>query len=175
MTHDIAPEKILLASEATQGPNVVIGDWGRGESYGYDIINDLQNYAQGWTDWNCILNPTGGPTHMENWCDAAIIFYNSSQTVYLQPMYYYMGHFSKYLVQDSARVLLDQSEAKDLLITAFVTPQNKMVVVVMNNGDLPRTFNLKDLSMGTDYYLPVTLLAHSIRTLIYDLSSQLYQ
>ena len=58
MTHDIAPEKILLASEATQGPNVVLGDWGRGESYGYDIINDLENYAQGWTDWyvlRCIV------------------------------------------------------------------------------------------------------------------------
>lgn len=34
----------------TAGPGVIIGDWGRGEHYGEDMIGDLQNWANGWVD-----------------------------------------------------------------------------------------------------------------------------
>src|SRR3989338_6900891 len=52
-------EKFLLATEACLGPGVSLGNWTRGEKYGFDIINDLNNYASGWTDWNCILDWKG--------------------------------------------------------------------------------------------------------------------
>ena len=29
--------------------------------------------AVGWTDWNLVLNPDGGPNHLKNLCDANII------------------------------------------------------------------------------------------------------
>lgn len=167
MAHDIAPEKILLGTEATQGPRVAFGDWGRGESYGFDIINDLENYAQGWTDWNCILDPIGGPTHMQNWCDAAIVANNKTQSIYLQPMYYYMGHFSKYLTEGSVRIA-HENTLDTLLVTSFITPENKMVVIVMNQEQTSQIFKLIDMSIGIDYAAEMVIPPHSIRTLIYD-------
>ncbi|KAG2389544.1 hypothetical protein C9374_014104 [Naegleria lovaniensis] len=166
LVYDMAPEKILLGTEATQGPNVNYGDWTRGESYGYDIINDLQHYAQGWTDWNCLLDAVGGPTHMNNWCDALIVANNKTQSLYLQPMYYYMGHFSKFILQDSRRISLVQS-SNDLLVTSFLTPENNIVIVTMNNKDTALKLQLLDLNVGLDYYVDVELPPHSIRTMIY--------
>ncbi|KAI1700264.1 glycosyl hydrolase family 30 TIM-barrel domain-containing protein [Ditylenchus destructor] len=54
-THDHHPDKFILATEACNGylaPNTgpIMGDWGRGELYGKDIIEDLQNWAIGWVD-----------------------------------------------------------------------------------------------------------------------------
>jgi hypothetical protein len=36
-------------------------------------MGDLNNWAEGWTDWNLVLNPQGGPNHLNNFCDAPII------------------------------------------------------------------------------------------------------
>ena len=30
------------------------GDWGRAETYAHDILGDLNNFAEGWTDWNAV-------------------------------------------------------------------------------------------------------------------------
>ncbi|KAG7375182.1 hypothetical protein PHYBOEH_003368, partial [Phytophthora boehmeriae] len=38
-------------------------NWLRAENYGHDIIEDINNYVSGWTDWNLALDTTGGP----NW------------------------------------------------------------------------------------------------------------
>ena len=38
-----------------------------------DILQDLLHWTTGWTDWNLILDPTGGPNHLGNRCDANLI------------------------------------------------------------------------------------------------------
>lgn len=43
-----------------------MGDWSRGESYAQDIIENLENWAIGWMDWNFCLSEKGGP----NWVRA---------------------------------------------------------------------------------------------------------
>ena len=30
-------------------------------------IGDLNNWVQGWTDWNIVLDTQGGPNHLQNW------------------------------------------------------------------------------------------------------------
>jgi len=32
------------------------------------MINDFNNGAVGWTDWNILLDETGGPNHVKNFC-----------------------------------------------------------------------------------------------------------
>jgi glucosylceramidase len=48
----------LMTSRNTEGPYP--GDWGRAETYAHDILGDLLNYAEGWTDWNAFLDEKGG-------------------------------------------------------------------------------------------------------------------
>ena len=77
-THAVAPEKFILATEACNCPGVIHQDnlvewWQRAEHIGMDILQDLLHWTTGWTDWNLILDPTGGPNHLGNRCDANLI------------------------------------------------------------------------------------------------------
>jgi glucosylceramidase len=73
--HSLYPEKFLLATEATTGgpPTFGTAGWPKAESYAYDILGDLNNWAVGWVDWNMLLDIQGGPNHLKNWCDAPLI------------------------------------------------------------------------------------------------------
>ena len=35
---------------------LLIGDWGAGERYLHNIIEDLNHWVVGWTDWNLVLD-----------------------------------------------------------------------------------------------------------------------
>lgn len=167
--HNVDPNKFLLATEACWDHGVSLGNWTRGEKYGYDIINDLENYASGWMDWNCILDWKGGPNHLQNWCDAPIIADNRTQEIHIQPTYYFFGHFTKYILQDSQRIrIIKDDTTKNLLITSFQTPENKIVTVVQNKAEQVVSFNLVDSVVGDNYYVQVDMPPRSIRTLIYS-------
>jgi glucosylceramidase len=36
------------------------------------MINDFNNGAEGWTDWNVLLDESGGPNHVQNFCFAPV-------------------------------------------------------------------------------------------------------
>jgi hypothetical protein len=83
---------------------VEVGNWLRAERLGHDIMYDLQNYAQGWIDWNLLVDPEGGPNHLKNYCDAALVVNHDSTDVIVQPKYHYMAHFSKFVPPGAERV-----------------------------------------------------------------------
>jgi hypothetical protein len=83
---------------------VEIDSWLRAERLGHDVLYDLNNYAQGWIDWNLLVDSTGGPNHLNNFCDAPIVAREDFSRFHLQPKYYYMGHFSKFVPAQSKRI-----------------------------------------------------------------------
>lgn len=109
ISHNAAPNKFLLASEACYCPGVILGDWSRGEAYGIDILNDILHWSTGWVDWNMVLDENGGPNHLGNMCDAPIIVTPGKNSFIKQPSYFFMGHFSKVLPPNSVRVGLSLS------------------------------------------------------------------
>ena len=46
----------------------------------------------------------GGPNHLNNMCDAAIVLTQDATNVHIQPKYYYFGHISKFVAPGSVRV-----------------------------------------------------------------------
>lgn len=70
----------LFPSEACNCPGVLLDDWSRAEKYAHDIIGDLNNWPEGWTDWNIVLNQEGGPNHLGNNCNAPIIASSQKRT-----------------------------------------------------------------------------------------------
>ena len=57
---DAHPSTLLMGTEACEGylpfaAGPSLGDWGRGETYGHDILQDLLAGANGWVDWNLVL------------------------------------------------------------------------------------------------------------------------
>jgi glucosylceramidase len=49
-----------------------IHNWRLGEYYGRSMINDFNDGAVGWTDWNVLLDEQGGPNHVGNFCFAPV-------------------------------------------------------------------------------------------------------
>jgi len=119
--HDHWPEKSILATEACNCGGVRLGDWPRGESYAIDIIGDLNAWAVGWTDWNLVLDQTGGPNHLGNLCDAPVIARLDLKPpqIYYQPNYYVMGHFSRFLPPGAVRINNTLTGSTPLQLTTF--------------------------------------------------------
>lgn len=177
------PDLFLLATEACAGyllepigtgagvkllqPDMV---WRRGEIYARDIINDLANYATGWTDWNLVLNTKGGPTWVDNNVDAPILVDEvGKKEFYKQPMYYVMGHFSKFLPPQSVRVTLTASAAATSALAnvdrvAFYTPQNQVALILQNRDATAKTVRVS-LSFEVRH-ANITLPANSVQTII---------
>ena len=54
---------------------------------------------------------------------------------YLQPMFYHLGHFSKFVPPGSQRIEVKASEESSLQFIGFITPDSLTVVVVLNTED----------------------------------------
>lgn len=111
-----------------------LGDWSLGEKYGRSMIHDFNSGAVGWTDWNVLLDERGGPNHADNFCFAPVIADTRSGELHYTNIYYYIGHFSRF-IRDGAKRIAASSNRDKLLTTAFLNPDGSVVVVVMNGSE----------------------------------------
>ena len=137
------------------------GEWSYGERYGRSMIHDFNSGTVGWTDWNILLDETGGPNHVGNFCFAPLHADTRTGELTYVNSFYYIGHFSKFIRPGAKRIASSPSRSS-LLSTAFVNPDGKIAVVVMNRGD-----------KKVDYFLwidgeaaPVSSPARSIQTIM---------
>jgi O-glycosyl hydrolase len=125
-----APSKWMLGTEASWIATVQ-HSWAVGELYALDILADLANGVIGcvspspfpspslpshvtpslpparrWTDWNVLLDVTGGPNHINRTDIGAPILLLPNGTLEFQPSYFYMGHVSRWVQPGAVRVNL---------------------------------------------------------------------
>ncbi|NWS62980.1 GLCM Glucosylceramidase, partial [Chunga burmeisteri] len=139
-THELFPDYFILATEACIGAHfwerdVILGCWERGNQYSHSILMNLNHFVTGWTDWNLALDLEGGPNWVKNYVDSPVIVDTGEGIFYKQPMFYHLGHFSKFIPEGSQRVGLvasKESKKTDLEYTAFLRPDGAVVVVVLN-------------------------------------------
>ncbi|XP_018579333.1 glucosylceramidase-like [Anoplophora glabripennis] len=166
-THDTYPEKFLLATEACVGDgddiSVVLGSWSRGEQYVFSIIEYVNHWTTGWLDWNMALDETGGPTYINNNVDSPIIVNASADEFYKQPMYYGIGHFSKFVPRGSVKISCSQF-ASDVPTTAFKRPDGGVVVVILNQRDEEVPVVIADATRGE---VNLNLSARSFTSVLY--------
>ena len=136
-------------------------NWSLGETYGASMINDFNAGTVAWTDWNILLDETGGPNHVQNFCFAPVHGDTRTGEVIYTNSYYYIGHFSKF-IRPGAKRIISSSNRADLLTTAFVNEDGKIAVVVMNKGDKKFTYNLWIAEKAVE----LTCLPHSISTVL---------
>ncbi|QKG55303.1 glycoside hydrolase family 30 protein [Hymenobacter sp. BRD128] len=141
--HETYPATNLMLTEACVESFKFdqINEWRLGERYGHSMINDFNAGTVGWTDWNILLDETGGPNHVGNFCFAPIIADTKAGKLLYTNAYYYIGHFSKFIRPGAKRVAT--TTTRDWLqATAFRNPDGKVAVVVMNSADKPQEFLL---------------------------------
>jgi glucosylceramidase len=187
--HDKAPNKLLIQSEACVDAEVPVWqddawywkkeatDWGWDwapekdkhlhpkyapvNRYARDIIGCLNNWVDGWVDWNMVLDKQGGPNWFKNWCIAPVIVDPDSDEVYFTPLYYTMAHFSKY-IRPGAEVIGVENTDKDLMISAAKNPDGSIAAVLFNEGISPKNFNLNLNNKSVS----ITINGQAIQTII---------
>ncbi|NTW45010.1 MAG: glycoside hydrolase family 30 protein [Anaerolineaceae bacterium] len=168
-THDMAPGKHLIQSEACVDAEVPhwqddkwywseeATDWGWDWApedqkklhpkyvpvyrYARDIIGCMNNWVDGWIDWNMVLDRQGGPNWFKNWCTAPVIVDTEKDEVYFTPLYYVMAHFSKFIRPGAVRIGFENPD-KELKVTAAQNPDGSFVVIVFNPTELPRDISI---------------------------------
>ncbi|RPJ24385.1 MAG: glucosylceramidase [Chloroflexi bacterium] len=140
--HDAYPEKKLLFTEGCQEGGPHLGEWSLGERYARSMINDLNRWTVGWIDWNMVLDETGGPNHVGNYCSAPIMIDTRSCEILYQSSYYYIGHFSRY-IRPGARRIHCTSDSDALETTAFLNPDGQIVVILLNRTSQVVSFALR--------------------------------
>jgi glucosylceramidase len=161
--HEAFPDKHLLFTEGCNYPFDLskINEWHWGENYGISMVHDFNNGTEGWTDWNILLDQRGGPNHVGNYCYAPIHADTSTGRLYFMNSYYYIGHFSKF-IRPGARRVVSSSMRDSLQTTAFINPDGKVAVVVLNvsNEKIPYHLWVQGKAAET------VSLPHSIQTLM---------
>lgn len=157
------PDKFLIFTEGCkeQFDFSKIYDVSLGELYGRNMINDFNKGTAAWTDWNVLLDQTGGPNHVQNFCFAPIIADTRTGEVHYTYEYYYIGHLSKY-VKPNAQRISSSSNRDFILSTTFMNENGEMVSVVMNESDEDTSVNLWIEGKSTKLNSP----AHSIQTVL---------
>ncbi len=160
--HHRFPDKHLLFTEGCQEGGVKLGEWFTGERYGRNMIGDLNNWVEGYLDWNLVLNEEGGPNHVGNLCDAPIIADTKTKELHYNSSFYYIGHFSKYIRPGAVRVKIENS-SECIQTTGFLNEDGSVVVVAMNESDQATAFTMGYMEDVCETDLP----PHSIATFIF--------
>ncbi len=159
------PEKKTLFTEGCIFPfdYSAINEWHGGEQYGESIIHDLNNSSVGWIDWNILLDETGGPNHVANFCYAPLIGNTRTGELIYMNSYYYIGHFSKF-IRPGAKRIICSSNHDDLLAIAALNPDGSIALVVMN----PTNEAIKFKTWLANRGFTAESMAHSIATFVFN-------
>jgi len=110
--------------------------------YANDIIGCLNNWVNGWIDWNMVLDKQGGPNWFKNWCVAPVIVDPENDEVYFTPLYNVMTHFSKFIRPGAVRIGFKNSDDQ-LMVTAAQNPDGSIAVVILNQTVEPKSLTIK--------------------------------
>jgi glucosylceramidase len=109
--------------------------------YAMDIIGCLNNWVDGWVDWNMVLNKQGGPNWFKNWCAAPVLVDEDKDEVYFTPLYYTMVHFSKFMRPGAVKIGC-KIDDKELVATAVKNPDGTIAVAIFNPTEQEKSIQL---------------------------------
>jgi glucosylceramidase len=125
------------------------------------MIGSLRNWSRVALQWNLANDPSYGPFTPGgcNQCKGALTIGGTSIT--RNVAYYNVAQLSKFIPPGSVRIASTQTGS--LYTVAVVRPDGKKVMVVLNDGNSPQTFNIWYQSR----WAVATLPANSVGTFIW--------
>ena len=129
--------------------------------YARDIIGCLNNWVDGWIDWNMVLDTQGGPNWFKNWCVAPVIVDPATDEVYFTPIYYILSHFSKF-IRPEASIFEVKNSDKEIMVTAAENPDGTIAVVVFNETKKSKNIQL----LFDNQKVKIRMKGQSIQTIV---------
>jgi len=139
IVHNSYPEKNLYFTEQWVGANSEFKDnlmWHTREL----IIGASRNWCKTVLEWNLAANSSLEP-HTEGGCTQCLgALTINGNSVQKNVAYYVIAHASKFVKPNSVRI--KSNYATDLPNVAFKTPDGTIVVIVLNNTTIDKSFNI---------------------------------
>lgn len=133
----------------------------KAEMYAHDILGNLNAGISGSLDWNLLLDASGGPNHVGNFCEAPIMLNESGDDYRIMGEYYYIGHFSRF-IRPGAVCLGCSSYSDEVEAMAFENTNGDRGVVLLNRTGKAVPVNVAE---GGEKAYSFEMQAHSIATL----------
>jgi glucosylceramidase len=145
------------------------------QQYGIEMCGNLNHYDIASCDWNLLLDQKGGPYHNRTanisgtekerkdvGCYAPILYDTNQKALVVTPIYYVIGHFSKFIKRGAVRVATTTYHP-DLHVCGFVNPDGSRVCVILNPTDhaLPAVLRYQGACTETN------MKPHSVVTLVF--------
>lgn len=105
------------------------------------IIGATRNWSRNVLEWNLAANPDLGP-HTDGGCTQCLpaVTVNGDGSIIRNPAYYIIAHASKFVRPGAVRIATNIPAA--LPNVAFKNADGSKVLIVLNDGTTPRTFNI---------------------------------
>ena len=126
------------------------------------LITATRNWVRNVLLWNLAADPHAGPHTNDGGCPVcygAVTLDGDNAS--FNEAYYAMAHFSKFVRPGSVRI--GSTQLEQLQTAAFLTPKGKVVLVVANTGNFPKTFQIAYHSESTT----TTLHSESVATYVW--------
>lgn len=121
------------------------------------MIGAPRNWSKTVLQWNLAADPTNNP-HTPGGCTECLGAITIDGNTYERnPAYYIIAHSSKFVPTGSVRIQSNYSI--ELPNVAYKTPDNKIVVVVLNNTDTQKSFNINVSTEPVTTVLPAGAVA----------------
>lgn len=149
------------------------------EKYAKNMSENFNNYMIASCDWNILLSSLGGPYHnrtaesvsvdgqvyesKDGGCYAPVLYDKTEKKLIYTPIYYYIGHFSKFIKRGAKRLGVTKY-SENFYFSAFCNPDGEIVAVALNPTESDMTVNLRLDGICTK----TVLKAHSIATYIFS-------
>jgi glucosylceramidase len=158
--HDAHPDKNLYFTEQWIGaPGDLRGDlaWHTREL----TIGATRNWSRTVLEWNLAADPRHQP-HTPGGCTTCLGAVTiDGNKVTRNPAYYVVAHAAKFVRPGSVRI--GSTELQPLPNVAFQAPDGRKVLIVLNDGRSPQTFNLRE----GDKLVTSTLPAGAVGTYVW--------
>lgn len=125
------------------------------------IIGTMRNWSKTALEWNLANDPSYGP-HTPGGCTQCKGALTISGSGYSRNVaYYIIAHASKFVTPGSVRI--ESNFAGAIQNVAFLRPDGKKVMIALNEGDTPFTFNLKYKGK----WAPIAVDGKSVMTIVW--------
>jgi glucosylceramidase len=158
--HEAHPNKnIYFTEQWTSGK----GDFGGDLQWHIKnlIIGATRNWSRNVLEWNLAADQNFNPHTGNGGCDICQGALTIGDSVTRNVSYYIIAHASKFIPTGSTRI--ESTIVQDLPNVAFITPQGKKVLIVLNEMDTVKSLDVQYRNNKTKYSLP----AHSVNTIIW--------
>jgi glucosylceramidase len=104
------------------------------------IIGAPRNWSKNVLEWNLANNPSFGP-HTNGGCTTCKGALTVGANIERNVAYYIIAHASKFVPAGSKRI--QSNNLGNLFDVAYLTPEGKKVLIVLNSGSSLQTFNIE--------------------------------